>query len=272
MAAVTNAGFSHLPLHRRPGKPRSRGLTSIRGPYYAPVGRTYLADLLDAIGHAIDSLKYAGGSFVVLRAEAVCALNDMAHDHEVLVSTGGFLERVVAWGDAYVEPYLRACRTAGFDIVEVSAGFVPLDDDRFVELVERVRAAGLRVVAEVGIQRGAGGASTIAALERAGTIDPDAAATRAERALDAGAELVMVESEGITEQVREWRTDAIDTFIHRLGLDRLMFEAADPHVFDWYVRTYGRDVNLFVDHSQVVHLETLRAGAWGTAESWGRIS
>lgn len=268
---MTDRAFPFLPLNPRPDKPRVRGLTSIRGPYYSPVGRSYLSDLLDAVGHAVDSIKYAGGSFAVMDRETVRGLNEVAHDHDVVVSTGGFLERVLTWDDAHVEPCLRECRDLGFDIVEVSSGFVPLDDDRFVELVGRVAAAGFRVIAEVGIQRGAGGASTIEALEQAGTIDPDAAVVRAERALDAGAELILIESEGITEQVREFRTGPIELFAQRLGLERVMFEAADPRVFDWYVRTYGRDVNLFVDHSQILQLETLRAGMWGTAESWGRV-
>lgn len=28
---------------------------------------------------------------------------------------------------------------------------------------------------------------------------------------------------------------------------------------------------LFIDHSQIVQLEALRAGLWGTADVWGRI-
>jgi phosphosulfolactate synthase (CoM biosynthesis protein A) len=31
-------------------------------------------------------------------------------------------------------------------------------------------------------------------------------------------------------------------------------------------------VNLFVDHSQIVQLECLRAGIWGTKSSWGRVA
>jgi len=42
-------------------------------------------------------------------------------------------------------------------------------------------------------------------------------------------------------------------------------------VFEWYVKNYGNQVNLFVDHSQIVHLETLRSGIWGTKSTWGRI-
>jgi hypothetical protein len=50
-----------------------------------------------------------------------------------------------------------------------------------------------------------------------------------------------------------------------------MFEAADPDVFSWYVKSYGPEVNLFVDHSQIVQLECLRSGIWGTKSTWGRV-
>jgi phosphosulfolactate synthase (CoM biosynthesis protein A) len=48
-------------------------------------------------------------------------------------------------------------------------------------------------------------------------------------------------------------------------------EATDPTVFAWYIENYGADVNLFVDHSQIVQLECLRAGIWGTKSLWGRV-
>jgi hypothetical protein len=36
-------------------------------------------------------------------------------------------------------------------------------------------------------------------------------------------------------------------------------------------RIARREINLFVDHSQIVQLEALRSGIWGTKSSWGRI-
>jgi len=81
----------------------------------------------------------------------------------------------------------------------------------------------------------------------------------------------MIESEGITESVTRWRTDVVARLVDALGLEQLMFEAADPEVFSWYVKTFGPDVNLFVDHSQIVQLECLRSGIWGTKSTWGRI-
>lgn len=263
--------FAFLPLNERPPKPRNLGVTEIRGPYYTPVGRRYLEDLLETMGAYVDTLKYAGGSFTLMPRESVRALNELCHDHDVAVSTGGFLEYVLAQRGDMVERYLAECCELGFDIVEISAGFVTLPLDDLVALTRAVREAGLKPKPEVGIQFGAGGASTVEALEAQGTRDVGYAIELAKRHLDAGAHMIMIESEGITEQVREWRTDIVARIAAELGLENVMFEAADPAVFTWYVKNYGIDVNLFVDHSQIVQLECLRAGIWGTDDTWGRI-
>jgi phosphosulfolactate synthase (CoM biosynthesis protein A) len=263
--------FAFLRLNERPPKPRSRGVTEIRGPYYTPVGRHYLADLLEALGAYVDTLKYAGGSFALMPRNAVRALNDVCHEHEVAVSTGGFLEYVLAQRGDAVQRYLEECRDLGFDIIEISSGFVTLPVDDLIRLTKDVRDAGLKPKPEVGIQFGAGGASSIEALEAEGTRDVGYAIELAKRHLEAGAPMIMIESEGITEQVREWRTDVVARIVSELGLEHVMFEAAEPDVFSWYVKNYGIDVNLFVDHSQIVQLECLRAGIWGTDDTWGRI-
>ena len=59
--------------------------------------------------------------------------------------------------------------------------------------------------------------------------------------------------------------------LEELGVEKLMFQAADPDVFAWYIKNYGAHVNLFVDHSQIVQLECLRAGIWGTKSLRGRV-
>jgi len=263
--------FAFLRLNERPPKPRSRGVTEIRGPYYTPVGRRYLEDLLETMGDYVDTLKYAGGSFALMSREAVRALNDVCHEHAVEVSTGGFLEYVLTQRGDAVQQYLKECRELGFDIVEISSGFVTLPVEDLVRLTTAVREAGLKPKPEVGIQFGAGGTSSVGALEAEGTRDVGYAIELAKRHLDAGAHMIMIESEGITEQVREWRTDAVARIVAELGLEQVMFEAAEPDVFSWYIKNYGIDVNLFVDHSQIVQLEGLRAGIWGTHDTWGRM-
>jgi phosphosulfolactate synthase (CoM biosynthesis protein A) len=140
-----------------------------------------------------------------------------------------------------------------------------------VRLIELVRKSGLKAKPEVGIQFGAGGATAAVELQAEGTRDPSWAIAQAKRLLEAGAEIIMIESEGITENVDPWRTDVPAKFIDEIGPEKLMFEAADPDVFAWYIKNYGADVNLFVDHSQIVQLECLRAGIWGTKSLWGRV-
>jgi len=223
------------------------------------------------MGAYVDVLKFAGGSFALMPEGAVRELIDTCHSHDVLVSTGGFIEHVLTMGPEAVDGYLEECKRLGFDIVEVSSGFIAVPDDDLVRLVEKVRNLGMLPKPEVGIQFGAGGASSAAELEAEGISDPSRAIRQAKRYLEAGAHLVMIESEGITEQVNSWRTDVPARFINELGLEKVMFEAADPEVFSWYVKSYGPEVNLFVDHSQIVQLECLRSGIWGTKSTWGRV-
>ena len=263
--------FSFLRLNDRGEKPRSRGLTEIRGPYYTPVGPRYLSDILETVGRYVDIFKFSGGSFSLMPRAAVTELVELCHAHDVRVSTGGFIETVLTRGPEAVDRYLEECRALEFDIVEVSSGFITVPIDDLVRLTAKVQEAGLEAKPEINIQFGAGGASRVEALEEEGVQDPGRAIEEARRHLDVGAYMIMVESEGITEQVRSWRTDVIAEIVRALGTEKVMFEAADPEVYAWYVKNFGPEVNLFVDHSQIVHLECLRSGIWGTKSLWGRV-
>ncbi len=263
--------FPFLRINERQAKPRKIGVTEIRGPYYTPMGKRYLEDILETMGAYVDVLKFAAGSFSLMPRAAVKDLLDLCHRYNVLVSTGGFIEHVLTLGPQAVDQYIQECRQLGFDIIEISSGFISIPTDDWLRLVEKVQKAGLKAKPEVGIQFGAGGATAAAELAAEGTRDPEWAIQQARRFVDAGAYMIMIESEGITENVAAWRTDVVAKIINALGLEKPMFEAADPEVFAWYIKNYGAEVNLFVDHSQIVHLETLRAGIWGTKSLWGRV-
>jgi len=263
--------FQFIQLNDREGKPRTKGLTEIRGPYYSPMGFNYLTDLLQTMGDYIDSLKFAGGSFVLMPRRELQRIIDLAHEHNVLVSSGGFLERVLTQGPEAVDAYLTECKSIGFDIIELSAGFITIDPDNWLRLVDKVQKLDLIPKPELGIQFGAGGASSVEALEAQGTRDAEWVVQLGKRFLDAGASILMIESEGITENVKAPRTDIISKLANGLGFKNLMFEAADPEVFSWYIKNFGIEANLFVDHSQIVQLECLRRGIWGTTDTWGRI-
>lgn len=263
--------FEWLKRNDRPPKPRKRGMTEIRAAYYSFFGKSYFQDILETCGNWVDSIKFAGGSFTFMNPEKIREINDLAHEHGTLVSTGGFMEYVLTQGKEAVGRYIEECKALGFDIIEISTGFISIPPDDWLRLVERVQAAGLKAKPEIGVQFGAGGDTPGAQLAAEGVQDVDFAVKQARRFLDAGVELLMIESEGITENADPWRVDIPARFINEVGLEALMFEAADPPVFEWYIKNYGSEVNLFVDHSQLVQLECYRQGIWGTNSIWGRI-
>ncbi|KAL2427360.1 Protein HEAT-STRESS-ASSOCIATED 32 [Exophiala dermatitidis] len=266
-------GFGFIRHNPRTPKPRNRGVTEIRGPYYSAYGKRHLQDVLETMGYHVDGLKFAGGSFALMPEGAVRELVDLAHQYDVYVSTGGWMEHVLTQPDAntVVEKYLRKCKDIGFDVVELSAGFLSFPPDDWLRLVDKVHSMGLKAKPELGIQFGAGGDTAAEDLEAAGTSDPSKVVNLGKKFIEAGVERMMIESEGITENVKTWRTDVIQAILRDLPLEKVMFEAADPPVFNWYIREFGIDVNLFVDHSQIVQLTCLRSGTWGMADTFGKV-
>ncbi len=264
-------GFEYIRMNRRPDKPRTLGVTEIRGPYYSVPTLTHMRELLETWGEYVDSVKFAGGSFTLMPTVKLKQYIELCHEHDVQVSTGGFIEYVLLQGREAVGRYIDECAAVGFDILEISGGFVTIPPPDWLRLVKRVKDAGMKPKPEVGIQFGAGGTATAAELEAAGQRDVSWLIQQVRRFRDAGAPMIMIESEGITESVTTWRTEIPARIIDELGIEGIMFEAADPDVFAWYIRNYGPDVNLFVDHSQIVQLEVLRRGLWGKGTVWGRI-
>lgn len=235
---TTNLPFNFIKRNTRDAKPRTTGITEIRGPYYTVMGKRYLSDVLETMGDYVDALKFAGGSFALMQERALQDIIETAHAHNVLVSTGGFMEYVLTQGKEAVKKYIESCKEVGFDIIEISSGFITLPTDDWLRLVEMVQQAGLKAKPEVGIQFGAGGATAMAELKAEGTRDPGYAIAQARRFIEAGVYMIMIESEGITENTDPWRTDVVARLIDELGTEKIMFEAAEPDVFEWYIKNY----------------------------------
>src|SRR5207247_11338899 len=113
MAQDDERAFAFRRVNPREPKPRRRGITEIRGPYYTPMGKRYLSDVLETAGAYVDALKFAGGSFAIMPRRAVRELIELAHQHDVAVSTGGLLERVLSHGPAAGARHLPALKALG---------------------------------------------------------------------------------------------------------------------------------------------------------------
>src|SRR5438552_3755814 len=114
--------FDFVDLKKLPPKPRKTGLIEIRGPYYEAFCVEQFRDLLSTWGYYIDGFKFAGGVQSLLEAKVVKSFTDLAHQHNVYVNTGGFIERIVIQDPANVDKYLNETKELGFDVVEVSSG------------------------------------------------------------------------------------------------------------------------------------------------------
>lgn len=107
-------GYGFVRHNPRPTKPRSAGVTEIRGPYYSAMGKSYFSDVLETVGHHVDGLKFAGGSFSLIPEDKLRELIELAHKHGVYVSTGGWMEHVLTQGaDGAVDKYLAKCKDVG---------------------------------------------------------------------------------------------------------------------------------------------------------------
>jgi phosphosulfolactate synthase (CoM biosynthesis protein A) len=129
--------FDFIKIAELPTKPRQTGIIEIRGPYYTAVTVNYLEDLLDMWGDYIDGFKFAGGSQRLLTIDILKKIIGICHNHDVYVSTGGFVERVIVQGSEAVDRYLEECKSLGFDIVEVSSGLAPIPLKDKVEIVKQ---------------------------------------------------------------------------------------------------------------------------------------
>src|SRR5438874_13426956 len=122
------------------------------------MGPGYLADVLETMGPYVDALKFAGGSFTLMPRRSLTELIELCHRHDVAVSTGGFIERLLTQGADAVDRYIGECRDLGFDINEISSGFVTLPADDWLRLAARVQQARIQARREGGVPFGGGGA------------------------------------------------------------------------------------------------------------------
>ncbi len=269
MRSTTRKAFDFVEISEVPPKPRKTGVIEIRGPYYAPTTTGYVKDLLEMWGDYIDGFKFAGGSMRLLSVDMVKNILKVCHDYDVYVSTGGFVERIIVQGADAVDRYLEECKSLGFDIVEVSSGLAPIPLEDKVEIVKQVKKMGMIPKPEISLMIGAGAGTHIVGYKpKLRSIDDLMKEARAH--LKAGAHIMMLESEGITEDLppNKWRTDVIKMLVSEFGFESWMFESSDPPVFKWYLKNFGSNVNLFIDHSQIVEYTAWRTKLWGDPEIW----
>jgi phosphosulfolactate synthase len=237
--------LSVVRLPERPEKPRASGLTiaADRG-----LGSHAQEDLLETAAPYIDFAKLAMGLARLLPEALVRRKVALYSDAGIPVFLAGELsELAVVQGVA--PAYYRAVAELGAWGVEISNAQVAMGIAAKARLIETARGAGLAVVAECGRKGGIDWTQSLRLVE---------AEIRA--CLDAGAERVLVQAEGLNEAVTSIDGRLIQDLVGTFGLERLVFQAKEDRAMTWFLSTFGAGVNLDVDHDQVLDLEARRLG------------
>lgn len=252
----------------RPEKPRRYGVTEMRGPHYTLFSQNVLQDIFESMGHIVDGLKFAGGSYSLMPKSLVKEVIDVAHQHDVYVSTGDWAEDLLRKGPSAFKEYVEECKSLGFDTVELNVGALGVAEETLLRLVRLIKSGGLKVKplfavkvnkSDIPVGNRAFGAYVVPRPRSSEFVeDVDLLIRRAERCLEAGADMIMIEADDVCKNADSMRADIIAKVIGRLGVEKTMFEASNPRTSEWFIQQYGPRVNLFVDHSHVMDLECLR--------------
>jgi phosphosulfolactate synthase len=239
------AGFLDLP--ERSPKPRERGLTHVldKGLSCAEVD-----GMMEVAGDAVDIVKLGWGTALVTSNLEAKLARYRAHDVPVVL--GGTLTEI-ALRDGRLEGLVSWCKELGIAHVEVSDGTIALDTERKREIVARL-ARDFTVFSEVGSKDD----------ER--IMAPYRWVEEIQAELHAGAWKVIAEARetgtaGIFRPDGEVRMGLIDEIAHAVDPACLIFEAPRKEQQVWFLRRFGREVNLGnIAPGDVLSLETLRLG------------
>lgn len=242
---LTDKAFPFIRVAPRPVKPRSAGLTILadRG-----IGLRRQADLLEVSAEYVDVAKIGIGAWRLLGDELLRRKIEAYHAAQVKVFLAGDATEA-AFMQGVSAQFYEAAHSHGADAVEVSSAQVTMSLADKCALIRLAKERGLEVVAEAGQKGQEDWTRSIPYV--LGQID----AYRA-----AGAWKVLIQAEGINEDVDQFKSDFVLAIAARFGIADLIFQAKDAAAQLWYVSTFGNAVNLDVDDHQILDLELLRRG------------
>jgi phosphosulfolactate synthase len=227
--------LSFLEIPTRSVKPRKQGLTIVRD---HNIGWNCAVDMVESVGPVIDYVKMRHITVCVtpldennltMRKIKLYRQNDME------VFPGG-----IVFENAYVQnkvgQYFETLIKMGFSAVECSENIIQIDLANKLKVVKMAKAAGLKVLFEVGEKY------------PEGPLDVDLCAGECHALIDVGTDLVIVEKSLLETSLGKEgeHPDAyrIKQLVDKVGLQYLTFEAEAKGHQGWLFNTFGPDVNV----------------------------
>jgi phosphosulfolactate synthase len=244
-----------LDARRSLHKPRTSGLTMISE---WGLGPRALDDFLAIAAPYVDIVKIPTGTARLYGREHLRAKLGRYRAARIRSLVGGQFQEYVLHteGEAALPRHFDEVRAIGFDMVEISDNIVAVGENARRGMIELARDRGLGVIAEIGSKRS--------------LTDPAQLIAEADRRLQEGAALVMVEARELIVDGRI-NTPLIAAIEGSGLLSRIMLEVPTPRVgsttVDIYevkkmlVRAFGPDANIGnISPDLVLETETTRLG------------
>tara|TARA_A100001388_G_C28698855_1_gene465088 strand:+ start:98 stop:892 length:795 start_codon:yes stop_codon:yes gene_type:complete len=261
---MTESSFPNLPFLGREKKPRETGINYVRAPVL--VGQC-IDDYLQAYSDIVDIFKLSGKQAGQMSRSSLLRFLETCKSNDVMISIGNpLMDMALNGGRKIVDDYLDRVVDYGVDIIEISSIARSADDDDICRLIDVASKRGLKVINEVGI--------AFAHSEvQDNMIFSERLGRQIQRFLDAGSWKILLESEGITENLErdKFRWQLIDRLLSPLALSQFMVEADDQDVLSKYIEIYGPNINMMVDYSRVLKMEDARTGHGPSQSLWGKV-
>jgi phosphosulfolactate synthase len=248
--------FVPLPSERSTEKPRSNGRTMFID-WGLDMAR--VEGLMRLGGDYVDIVKIPIGTSRLYDEGLLREKFEVYHRHGVLTYVGGgFIEHMYAIeGMKSLGRMFEESKRVGFDILEISDNYIPLDKDERQNQIRMAIQQGLTVYGEVGSKHEKTDAETLI--------------RQADECFEAGAECVVLEGAELVEN-GEINGQLLGRITAGLDLAKAMIEVPGPWVsgVTWsmvydltklLIKEVGPDVNLGnIMPDDIVHTEALRVG------------
>lgn len=243
--ALKKMAFSFVRIAPRPGKSRESGLTIVadRG-----MAMNRVADLIESGGEYIDLVKIGIGAYRLQTEDLLKRKISALHKASIEVFFAGDVTEA-AFMQGLSGQFYKAVKEIGADAVEVSSAQVAMSLSDKCELIKMASGAGLKVIAEAG-QKG----------HDDWTKSQSYIFAQVEAYQKAGAWKVLVQGEGVSEGVAEFKGDLILNLVGRFDAQDFIFQAKDSASQTWYLNAFGNQANLDIDDHQVIDVELMRRG------------
>jgi phosphosulfolactate synthase len=237
--------FSFIRVPTRYVKPRENGITVIAD---KGLGIRELKDILDLVGMYVDWFKIGFSAARIYSRSHLREKIRICHDQGVRVFFAGDFSEL-AYVQGVTDQYYREVKELGADGVEVASAEVYLPLDEKCLLVERAASCGLKVFGEVG-QKGFDSWDA----------SPNTVFQQIDRLRGAGAYKIVVQGEGVFENVAQINETQLFEIAAYANLEHLIFQGKTKEAQIWLVRNFGLEVNMDVESNQIIHAELCRRG------------